>query len=222
MNEASILDIISPVMVGPSSSHTAGAVRLGLIARNIHGENIKKVKIILYNSYAQTGEGHGTDKGLIAGLLGYKPDSTIIKDIFNSQDMVSLEYRFEFRENFAKHPNAVDFIFEDDNPMTISAQSIGGGEIKVCKINEFDVSLDGKFNSILIVMGDKLGAIAKITSIIQKYGANIATLNCDRKTRGQNASLVISLDNEISADAIEEIKKEISPHLIRYVKKLEY
>ena len=82
MNEASILDIISPVMVGPSSSHTAGAVRIGLLARNIYGDDIEKVKIILYNSYAQTGLGHGTDKGIIAGLLGFSVDNTIIKDIF--------------------------------------------------------------------------------------------------------------------------------------------
>ena len=220
MNEASILDIISPVMVGPSSSHTAGAVRIGLLARNIYGDDIEKVKIILYNSYAQTGLGHGTDKGIIAGLLGFSVDNTIIKDVFDSWEASKIEYRFEFRESFTHHPNSVDFIFTGKKNMEISAQSVGGGEIRVVKIDNFEVNLDGKLNTIIVVAKDEPGTISKITGIIQNYGANIANLKCDRFSKGDSASCCIALDSKIDAKAIDEIKEKLNPFLIRYIKKL--
>lgn len=220
MNETSILDIISPIMVGPSSSHTAGAVKIGLLARNIYGAKIKNVKITLYNSYAQTGIGHGSDKGILAGLLGFKVDDTIIKDIFNSLEASKIKYRFEYEENFAYHPNAVDINFVGEIEMKITAQSIGGGEVLITKINDFDVKINGKFNSIILIIEDTIGYISKITSIIQKYNINIATINCERKAKGQNATCCICLDSDISDNALIEIREEINPKLLRYIHKL--
>lgn len=220
MNEASILDIISPIMVGPSSSHTAGAVRIGLLARKIYGEKIKKVIITLYNSYAQTGIGHGSDKGLLAGLLGFSVDNTIIKDIFNSIEASKIKYKFEYEENFAFHPNAVDIKFLGDIEMKISAQSVGGGEVQITKIDDFDVNINGKFNSIILVIDDTIGYISKITGIIQKYNVNIASINCERKSKGQNATCCICLDSDIDTNALKEIEKEIEPKLLRYINKL--
>ena len=107
MKQTSIIDIISPVMVGPSSSHTAGAIRLGLLARNIYHDVPNKVTFKLYNSFAQTGKGHGTDKGLLAGVLGLNVDDTRIKDIFNSEIAKSIEYEFQYLEDFNRHPNAL-------------------------------------------------------------------------------------------------------------------
>ena len=223
MNEVSILDIISPVMIGPSSSHTAGAVRLGLLAKNIYQKDIKKVKIILYNSYAKTGLGHGSDKGLLAGLLGFRVDDTIIKDIFNSYVASKLDYIFEFEESFTRHPNAVDFIFynNDNIDLTISAKSVGAGEIEVDKINNFEVNINGKYNSIILILKDTVGEITKVTDIIQRHSVNIASLNCNRKTRGKTGFCCILLDSDINKNIIEEIKKSINPYFIRYVKKLE-
>ncbi len=218
MNEISILDIISPIMVGPSSSHTAGAVRIGLLAKNIYEKEIKKVKIILYNSYAKTGPGHGTDKGIIAGLLGYSVDNTIIKDIFKTPEASKLEYSFEFEESFTHHPNSVEFIFDD---MTISAKSIGGGEVEVDKINNFSLSINGKYNVLVLVVKDEPSILSKITNIIQKNNINIASISCDRYARGKNTSCCIALDGNIQKTAIEEIKKSVNPCLIRYVQKLE-
>ena len=143
MKQSSIIDIISPVMVGPSSSHTAGAVRLGLLARNVYDAKPDKVTFRLYNSYANTGKGHGTDKGLLAGLLGLSVDDTRIKDIFNLDIAKQFEYKFEYVEDFNRHPNAVDFIFEGMHSMKISGDSIGAGEVIIRKINDFSVKFTG-------------------------------------------------------------------------------
>lgn len=220
MAERTILDIISPIMAGPSSSHTAGAVRIGLLTRNIYNDDFDEVKIILYNSYAQTGLGHGTDKGIISGLLGFGVDNTIIKDVFNSYEASKINYRFEFRESFAHHPNAVDFIFKGKEDMEISAQSIGGGEVQVTKINGFDVDIRGKLNTIVIVMEDRKGTISQIANIIQKNDINIATFNCNRNSKGSSAYCSIELDGEINEKIIQDIKNSVNPELIRYIKKL--
>ena len=144
MKKSTLFDIISPVMVGPSSSHTAGAVRLGLLARNIYKNKPEKVIFKLYNSYAHTGKGHGTEKGLLAGVLGLSVDDRRIKDIFNSDIAKEIEYEFEYCDNFKYHPNAVDMTFIGENNMFISGESVGAGEIAVRKINDFTVKLTGK------------------------------------------------------------------------------
>lgn len=147
MKQTSIIDIISPVMVGPSSSHTAGAVRLGLLAKNIYNEIPDKVVFKLYNSYAQTGKGHGTDKGLLAGVLGLSVDDVQIKDIFDSEISKDFQYEFQFYEDFNRHPNAVDIIFEGRRNMVISGNSVGAGEVEITNIDGFSVSLTGKYNT---------------------------------------------------------------------------
>ena len=154
MKQSSIIDIISPVMVGPSSSHTAGAVRLGLMARNIYNDIPDKVIFRLYNSYAQTGKGHGTDKGLLAGVLGLAVDDTRIKYIFNLDVSKQFTYEFEYLEDFNRHPNAVDFIFKGKRDMMISGDSLGAGEVSIKKIDGFSVNLTGKYNTLLLVYKD--------------------------------------------------------------------
>lgn len=138
MNKVSIIDIVSPVMVGPSSSHTAGAVRLGLLTGNIYGSVPKRIVFKLYNSYALTGKGHGTDKGLLAGILGLGVDDEKIKNIFCTDEAKNIDYKFEFYENFNRHPNAVDFVIDDK--MTLCGDSVGAGEIRITKINNFSVN----------------------------------------------------------------------------------
>ena len=120
MHQSSIIDIISPIMAGPSSSHTAGAVRLGLLARNIYKAKPQKVTFKLYNSYALTGKGHGTDKGLLAGILGFSVADERIKTVFDTVEAKEIDYSFEFLQDFNRHPNAVDFIFEGDLNLFIS------------------------------------------------------------------------------------------------------
>jgi L-serine dehydratase len=214
MKQNSLFDIISPIMVGPSSSHTAGAVRLGLLARNIYGSVPKKITFRLYNSYAQTGRGHGTDKGLLAGVLGFSVDDVRIKNVFDLPEAKEIEYKFEFLEDFNRHPNAVDFIFEGAQRMTISGISIGAGNVRIIKINSFSVKLSGDFK-------DRLGVLSKISGLIQTEGVNIASLICDRTAKGEDASLCANLDSALNYSIIEKIKQIDDIYLVRHVVKLE-
>lgn len=221
MRQSSLIDIISPVMVGPSSSHTAGAVRLGLLARNVYDTKPRKVTFKLYNSYAKTGKGHGTDKGLLAGLLGFPVDDVRIKDIFNLPEAKSLDYEFECIEDFNRHPNAVDFIFEGDLNMAIAGDSIGAGEIVIRKINDFTVKFTGKYNTLLVVYRDLPGVISRVTKLIQEKDVNIASLHCDRTSKGDKASMCICLDGELDNEVLKLVEAIPNMYLVRYIKKLE-
>lgn len=218
MKQSSLLDIISPIMVGPSSSHTAGAVRLGLLARNIYDEKPEKVIFRLYNSYAHTGKGHGTDKGLLAGLLGFSVDDTRIKDIFNLDISKEFDYEFEYLEDFNRHPNAVDFVFEGKHPMIISGESVGAGEVVIRKINDFTVKCTGKYNTLLLVYKDVPNMISRVTNSIH---VNIASLHCDRYAKGEDASMCVCLDGDIDKKVIDFLGLIDDVYMIRYIKKLE-
>lgn len=219
MRQPSIIDIISPVMAGPSSSHTAGAVRLGLLAKNIYNSKPDKVIFKLYNSYALTGKGHGTDKGLLAGVLGLSVDNEKIKNVFELPK--SFDYEFEFYEDFNRHPNAVDIIFEGDLNLNVSGNSIGAGEIEITKINNFSVNLTGKYNTILLVYNDIPGVISKVTGIIQDDKVNIASLHCDRSGKGKEASMCICIDGELSKNCLKSIDNLSNMYMVRYIRKLE-
>ncbi len=218
MRQSSIMDIISPIMVGPSSSHTAGAVRLGLMARNVYNAPVKKITFRLYNSYALTGKGHGTDKGLLAGILGLSVDDTRIKNIFDSDIAKQIDYKFEYKEDFNRHPNAVDFIFDGNLSMQVSGDSIGAGEIVITKIDNFSVNLTGKYNTLLLVYKDVPGMISRVTKLI---GVNIASLQCDRYAKGDDASMCICLDGEVDKALIDTISNFDDVYMVRYIKKLE-
>lgn len=221
MNKSSIIDIISPIMAGPSSSHTAGAVRLGLLARNIYNAKPDKITFKLYNSYALTGKGHGTDKGLLAGILGFSVDDERIKNVFDTPQAKELEYKFEFLEDFNRHPNAVDFIFEGGLNFFISGNSIGAGEIIITKINDFSVNLNGKYNTLLLVYDDKPGVISRVTGILQEDNVNIASLHCDRSAKGKDASMCICIDGELSKNGINMVSELKDMYIVRYIKRLE-
>lgn len=221
MKQSSLFDIISPIMVGPSSSHTAGAVKLGLLARNIYGSTPKKVTFKLYNSYAQTGHGHGTDKGLLAGILGISVDDVRIKSIFDLPESKEIEYTFEFLEDFNRHPNAVDFVLEGTQKMTISGNSVGAGNVKITNINEFAVDLTGEYNSLVVSYKDRPGMLSRVSGLIQNEGINIASLTCERMAKGEEASMCVCLDSALNYSIIEKIKKIEDVYLVRHVVKLE-
>ena len=221
MRQSSIIDIISPIMAGPSSSHTAGAVRLGLLASNVYNTKPDKITFKLYNSYAHTGKGHGTDKGLLAGILGFPVDDERIKNVFETPEAKELNYSFEFLDDFNRHPNAVDFIFEGGLNMTVSGDSIGAGEILLTKINNFSVNLDGKYNTLLVVYEDVPGVISAVTHIIQEDNVNIASLHCDRSGKGKDASMCICVDGELSKRCLNAVSDLKKMYIVRYIKKLE-
>lgn len=216
MEQQSLFSVISPIMVGPSSSHTAGAVRLGLMARNIYKNSFKKVKFVLYNSFATTGFGHGTDKGLLAGLLGYGVDDSRIKNIFET--VKHIEYSYEYVQDISRFPNSVDIIIDDK--MKISGDSIGAGEILINSIDEFSVCINGTYDTLLMIYKDKPGMISKVSDIIQKDNINIATLHCGRSSKGGVASMCIELDIPAGENIVETIKTLKDVFFVTNVRKL--
>lgn len=221
MKKSTLFDIISPVMIGPSSSHTAGAVRLGLLAKNIYKTTPKKVVFKLYNSYAHTGKGHGTEKGLLAGVLGLSVDDRRIKNIFESDIAKEIDYSFEYYDNFKYHPNAVEMIFDGENKMFIVGESVGAGEVAIRKIDDFNVKLTGKYNTLILVYKDMPGMISQVTSILQSKNINIASLICDRNAKGKEASMIISIDGNIDSSVVETVEEIPEVYFVSYVEKLE-
>ena len=217
MNHKTLFDVISPIMVGPSSSHTAGAVRLGLMARNIYSKPVKKVYFKLYNSFAQTGFGHGTEKGLLAGILGYQVSDTRIKNVFET--VSDIEYKFEYGEDLSRHPNSVDIVINDD--MKISGNSVGAGVIKITEINGFSVSISGNYHTILLMYKDKPGMISTVSKIIQNENINIASLHCDRNEKGGTASMYIALDNYADKKIVDAIANIGDVYYTTQIRKLE-
>lgn len=216
MKSKGLFDVISPVMIGPSSSHTAGAIRLGLMSRNIYNAPVRKVEFTLYNSFAQTGKGHGTDKGLLAGIMGFCVDDVRTKNIFSITD---IEYHYNFREDLSRHPNSVDIRINDD--MLISGNSIGAGEIRITSINGFSVNLAGQYHTILLMYKDKPGMISRVSKLIQDRDINIASLHCDRNEKGGTASMYFALDGNPQDEIIEDIKKISDVYFVTRVRKLD-
>lgn len=216
MEQKSLFSVISPIMVGPSSSHTAGAVRLGLMARNIYKSSFSNVKFVLYNSFATTGFGHGTDKGLLAGVLGYQVDDPVIKEIFNKVEDIA--YSYDYLEDVSRHPNSVDITFDDK--MMISGDSVGAGEIRINCINGFSVNIDGTYDTLLLMYKDRQGMISTVSDIIQKQKVNIASLHCDRSSKGGTASMYLALDIPVGDEVVEKVKQIKDVFFVTNVRKL--
>lgn len=194
-----IFDIIGPVMIGPSSSHTAGAVRLGNLARNILGEEPTEAKIILYNSFSKTGKGHGTDKALVAGILGLSTDDDGIKESFIIAQNKGIKVDIVFGNTYPElSPNTAKLILKGKNNSTeVMGSSVGGGRVIISSIDGFNTDFTGEFNTIIIVHNDRPGMIAKVASFLAENSINIAQMKVSRESRGKTALMVIEVDEEI-------------------------
>jgi L-serine dehydratase len=203
----SLLDIIGPVMVGPSSSHTAGACRLGLLGRGLLGGTPQKAVIELHGSFARTGEGHGTDKAIAGGLLGFRPHDERLRTALEIAEREGLEYRFEKTSlGDAKHPNTVRMTLELDGATAVLVgSSIGAGRIVVSEIDGFPVEVNGSFHTLVIVADDIRGSIARITGVLAEHDINIATLRLTRKQRGGDAFIVLECDEPPTPYVVNEI-----------------
>jgi L-serine dehydratase len=194
----SLLDIIGPVMVGPSSSHTAGACRLGLLARGLVGGTPERALIELHGSFARTGEGHGTDKAIAGGLMGFRPDDGRIRDALDIAEREGLAYTFEktkLGEEGETHPNTVRITLErGDRTSVMTGSSLGAGRILVNEIDGYPVEVHGNYHTIVLVAEDIKGSIARISGILADDGVNIANLRLTRKERGGDAFMVIEVD----------------------------
>ena len=194
----SLLDIIGPVMVGPSSSHTAGACRLGLLARCLVGGTPERARIELHGSFARTGEGHGTDKAIVGGLMGFRPDDERLRDALGIAEGEGLDYRFEkttLGEESEVHPNTVRITVErGDRTSVMVGSSLGAGRVLVTEIDGYPVEVTGNYHTIVLVAEDLKGSVARIATILAEDDINIATLRLTRKARGGDAFMVIEVD----------------------------
>ena len=202
-----IFDLIGPIMVGPSSSHTAGAVRIGYVARKIFREEPKKAEIILHGSFAATGRGHGTDRALVAGLLGMHPDDSRIPDSFEIAEERGLDFRFESRELRGAHPNTakIKLTAADGRELEMSAASVGGGRIEVRELAGMPMRFTADKPTLIISNNDKPGSIAKVSEVLSREKINIATFNVNRSSRGGRAIMVIECDSIVSLEALQHI-----------------
>ena len=195
----SLLDIIGPVMVGPSSSHTAGACRLGLLARCLVGGTPERARIELHGSFARTGEGHGTDKAIVGGLMGFRPDDERLRTALEIAEREGLDYRFEktkLGEEGVVHPNTVRITVErGDRTSVMVGSSLGAGRVLVTEIDGYPVEVTGNYHTIVLVAEDIKGSVARIAGILADHSINIATLRLTRKERGGDAFMVIEVDD---------------------------
>lgn len=200
-----IFDMMGPVMVGPSSSHTAGAARIGNMGRTLLGEEVPRADIGLYGSFAETGFGHGTDRALLAGLLGMKPDDLRIPNAYEEANRAGMAYSFRTVELRDAHPNTalLELTGKSGKKLTLQAASIGGGAIVVNKIDGIDVNFTGDFNTLIVRNQDESGSVAAITSILSQVHINVANMSVNRHRRGGDALMVIETDQHIKPRQVE-------------------
>ena len=199
-----IFDILGPVMVGPSSSHTAGAARIGRMARTLLGSKPVKAAIHLHGSFAETGFGHGTDRALVAGLLGMKPDDLRIPYAFDEAKKAGLDYTIDAVDLRDAHPNTavIEVWDEKGKHLEMQASSLGGGRIMVDKLDGISVNFTGAYNTLVIRNQDESGTVAAVTSILTQLRVNVANMSLYRHKRGGDALMVIETDQHLKPSQV--------------------
>jgi len=217
----SVFDITGPIIIGPSSSHTAGACRLANAARAILGQEIMKATIRVYGSFAETLCGHGTDKAMIGGLLGLAPDDERLADAFGLAKEKGLDYRFETEDEPNQSANRVLFELtgRDGAAMDIRGESIGGGNIMIDRIGLTSLQISMKYNTLIVDHLDKAGAVLRVAEILAGQGINIASMNVYRQGKHGRAYMILETDEDIGGGVLESINALPDMHAI-YIKKL--
>ena len=199
-------------MIGPSSSHTAGAAKIGRVARTLFGRQPEWARIHLYGSFAETYKGHSSDVAIIGGLLDYDTFDERIKTSFEEAEKVGLTFEFIPEEEAMPHPNTAKIVIGDSKSvMELTGISIGGGKIEVVELNGFPLRLSGNYPALLVVHEDTAGVIASVSNALAKKDVNIAHMEVGRKEKGQMALMVIEVDQLIDDELINEIK--VLPHI---------
>lgn len=204
-----VFDIVGPVMIGPSSSHTAGAVRLGLMARKILGEEAVRAEINLHGSFARTYRGHGTDKALIAGILGFAPEDERIREALQIARDHGLEFSFQTVNLEEAHPNTavIYLVGHSGRTARVRGASVGGGNIMISNIDGYNVELTGQYPALITIHHDCPGVITRVTQILAHAAVNIAFMRVSRQNRGETAMMIMELDEEPAASVIEECQQ---------------
>ncbi|CUH97810.1 hypothetical protein P22_3956 [Propionispora sp. 2/2-37] len=217
-----VFDIIGPVMIGPSSSHTAGAARLGKMARTILGEIPVEAALTLYGSFARTYKGHGTDKALVAGLLGFPTEDIRIKDSFALAARANLTVSFHAAEKENCHPNTVAFYLKGASGRTVRVvgASLGGGQIHISNIDGYEVEFTGDYYTLITIHQDQPGIIAAITQILAQQQVNIAFMKVSRKQKGAQALMILETDQPIPQETAVMLNAITTIEAVRLVQPL--
>lgn len=214
MSFISVFDVIGPNMVGPSSSHTAGACAIARLAQKINNGTLKNVSFTLYGSFAKTYHGHGTDRALLGGIMGFSTDDIRIRDSFTIAGKQGITFSFTPNDMDTDiHPNTVDIHMEntDGRVTTIRGESIGGGKVRIVRINQVQVDFTGEFNAVIIIQQDKPGVAAHITKCLSDLDVNIAFMRIFRESKGETAYTIVESDGMLPADI--PLRLKANPHV---------
>ena len=203
-----VFDIIGPVMIGPSSSHTAGAARIGRMVREILGESVASAEVTLFSSFAKTGIGHGTDKAIAAGLMGYSPDSNRIRNALEVAEKRGIPIHFTFSDQDMGHPNVAEIKAVGVHGRMVDAigRSLGGGRIMMTQIDGFPVEINGEEYTLLTRHRDVPGVVARVCQILAAENINISTMRVFRKKRGDQAIMMIHTDEKVQPSVIHQLE----------------
>ena len=210
MEFISLFEVIGPNMVGPSSSHTAGAVSMALLARKLFPAEIKKVEFTLYGSFAKTYRGHGTDRALLGGIMGFETDDLRIRDSLSIAKERNLDYHFSIGQDTGEeHPNTADIDMTGVNGerLFVRGVSIGGGKVKIVRLNQIDVDFTGEYSTLIISQTDRPGVVAHITKVLSEREVNIAFMRLFREEKGAKAFTVVESDERIPDEVVEQIRE---------------
>ena len=208
MANIGIFDVLGPIMIGPSSSHTAGAARLGKIARTIVNKPIKDVTFLLHGSFKETYKGHGTDRALVSGILGMMPDDERLRDALLIAEKEGLEVHFLPADLGQVHPNTVKILMTDcdDINWEVLGSSIGGGLVEIYEINGNKVKITGEYPTIITCHDDIPGTVSKVSTLFYDNDINIAHMTLVRSQKGKDATMTFEVDNNVSEELIAAIK----------------
>ena len=216
-----LLDMVGPVMIGPSSSHTAGACRIGLAAHHLLGEVPRRAEIGLHASFAKTGRGHGTHFALVAGLLGYAPDDPRLPGSFADAQQLGMECSFSHIELADGHPNTAQIrVSGQSHDLEITASSTGGGVILVTSISGYPVQLSAAYPTLILQYEDRPAMLSRITTAISAEEVNIDTLSCNRDRRGGTALVAIELDGGLHPDLLSNFRRYTGMTWVQLMPKL--
>lgn len=200
MSFISVFDVLGPNMIGPSSSHTAGACIIAFLAQKMISGPLKSVEFILYGSFARTYRGHGTDRALLGGIMGFATDDTRIRDSFQIARDRGLEFSFQTNEEDTEiHPNTVDIrmINQNGNTMTVRGESLGGGKVRIVQINHVKVDFTGEYSAVIVIHKDRPGVVAHITKCLSDCNVNIAFMRLFRESKGNTAYTIVESDDHL-------------------------
>ena len=220
MSFISVFDVLGPNMIGPSSSHTAGAARIAYLAQKMITGPLVQADFTLYGSFARTYRGHGTDRALLGGIMGFTTDDMRIRNSFEIAEERGIVFQFQPNEEETEiHPNTVDIhmVNESGQEMTVRGESLGGGKVRISRINKVKVDFTGEYSAVIVIQKDRPGVVAHITKALSDRNVNIAFMRLFREGKGDIAYTIVESDGHLPEDIREELLKNEHVHDVMIV-----